>query len=760
MPIFNVVADGKIIKRVEAATEVEAYAVADDLGMKGKVYDIVPDTMDISAKPVPTRQDASWVNTNFGPAQMPITESPEGTYNYVFTADGQNAGEYSFVNKPTDVQLKMFSREKGMPENARWKEIPMKYNQAKAGTTGNVFGDATISLFPRTANATARGEGAGTKALAGALDVASMPGRAIGWGLDKLSADETADYADVPSMYYTGGETETVPSTTGTAPAKRSFGGNIVQSIIRDPSNIAMLIPGVAASKAVTGGKAMLPEFLQGLRTVDEAATLGPGLDFTVKTPTTFGKVVNALEKPRAVPKYTTPIAEGATNIGTEFAKADVEDREVSPFAIGLGGGLPMALRAGATPIKEGAISSLTQDLKLKPKDLSKRFAPEVETLFKNKDIPIFGGTQGILENVSNKIKLLGEARTKYLQDLETAAKLQIKNTAEPYYGEEAFDVLHGNIAGLTADISNIRNSALEDVEKLYLEGSLEDDTYNALKEIINRKVDDLGRRNPLPKIQNELNRTLTDYAQQSLVNKYGLEDGKRIFEAAQAVTSGNAYIPAKFATSAPGSYIRANPLMSGKPVAAVPDDIAPAVDDFLTHFEQSTIDVSPFVPMSIASKRRSLWFDQGAVNNPKTASMTPDEKRAAEILWGKATQELAKNKRYADYSGQLRDYVPLENALEGRMPALENRNSVPLNPLEWIPAGARGIWRSNIGLRSRYGIGSNLEGNISPFRMLGTSTGENVGEQMDPTMDTEAKDVELSPNDRALLEALMKRKK
>lgn len=750
-------AKGKKIGVVPAGDYEEANDLAET---EFPAYSTVKQQDSLGVKPTSTKSDATWTNKSYAPAQMPITESSSGTYNYDFLVDGQKVHSSTFQSKPTDVQLKMFSRELGLPDNVKWEQQPAKFSQVKESVDQ---GETMVSMFPRTAKSVGRGENFLQQGAAGILDVASLPGRALGAVIDKLAQEDKDIYANVPSMFYTGGDVET-PS--GTQP--RGNLGMLANTALRDPANALMLIPGVAESRLASGVKSMVPASKRATN-VAETWEIAPGVTVPLdsKVPTTLGKVANFLEKKPNVnlPTYFTPGAEGATLAGTEAANAGTEDRKVSVPGVVAGALLPSGARAIGPKIKEGAVTSITQDLKLKPSDMRKKFAPELEVLFKNNDIPLTGGTAGILENISARLRDLGEKRTEYLKLMESRAKSAVPETTAPYYEQQhARDIVDGTISGLTVDMDTIRKSALSEVDKLFAEGGMEESTYQNLYTIINNKVDDLVRRNPLTKEQMAVNAGLQNEAQFDLYRKHGLNKAKRIFNEGQAVVSGEKYIPRDQATMGSGRAENFQDLdafdtyyLPGGDPKAVAMDITTPVNDFLTHYEQSTQDLNPLMPLSLASKRRSLWFDQGAVNNPKTGNLTPDEKRAAELLWGASTEELSKHPRYAEYSGQMRQYVPLENALEGRMPALDNRNSMTLNPIEWPALLGRGMWRSNTGLKTRYALGDSFGRPLSIGRDIISTQGQNGADQF-RSKTTSGDKVEGSVNDRALMDALANR--
>lgn len=751
-------ANGKKLGVVPASDYEEANDLAEaDYPM----YSTVKPQDTLKVKPVSVKQDATWVNKARTPAQNPVVESGSGTFNYDFLVDGQKVRSATFQSKPTDVQLKMFALDGGLPSNVKWEQRPAKFSQVKESVDQ---GETLVSLFPRTAKSVGRGEGGLSQAASGVLDVASLPGRALGAGIDWLAQEDKGVYANVPSMFYTGGDVET-PS--GAQP--RGTLGMLSNEALRDPANMLMLVPGVAEGRFVSGVKSFVPTSKR-FTNVADTWEIAPGVTTSLeaKAPTTLGKVATILEKKPNVklPSYTTPALEGTTLAGTEAINAPSEDRKMSIPGMVVGAVLPAGARAVAPKIKEGAVTSITQDLKLKPTDMRKKFAPELEVLFKNKDIPLTGGTAGILENVSNKLRTLGEQRTEYLKLMESRAKSAVPGTTAPYYDQQrARDIIDGTISGLTVDMDAIRKSALDDVDRLFAEGGMEESTYETLTQTINAKVDDLIRRNPLTREQMAVNAGLQNEAQFGLYREHGLSKAKRIFDEGQAVIKGEKFIPSNKVSMGSGKADNFQPsdpfdtyyLPGGNP-DAVALDIATPVGDFLTHYEQSVQDLNPLMPLSLASKRRSLWFDQGAVNNPKTGNLTPDEKRAAELLWGASTKELAKHPRYADYSGQMRQYVPIENALEGRMPALDNRNSISLNPLEWPALAGRSAWRSNPGLRMRYGAGEDLMLPLSITRALGSTQGQNLSDLFSSNT-TSGEGVALSANERALVEAIAQTK-
>lgn len=763
MSIFNVVIDGKTVKKVDASTETEAYAVADDLGFKGKVYDIVPETS-LSAKPNAMPSDASWINTNFGPAQNPITESKDGTYNYEFSADGQSQGEHTFQTKPTDVQLKMFAREQGLPENVRWEQKPERFKQTKASVDAS---DNAIALFPRTAKSVGRGEGRFDQGVAGALDAASLPFRALGAGIDKLAEEDKGVYADVPSMYYTGGEVETPKGVIG-----RGNLGYLSNEILRDPTNALMMIPGLGEAKLAEKSPSML-RWLGKARMGKEVpmnsefANMVGGL--TKTEPTVLGKVAKGLEaRPlfpkvltkttkvphtndtgwdivteptklgKAVKTYTTPALEGATVAGTELANAPTEDREASLFGAGLGAVLPTGLKALGKPMRKSAVASLISDIKPTGTAMKATYAPEFETLFKNNDIPWTGGTQGILDNVDARLARLNVDRTKYLTDLEKHAVKRVEDTFEPSYGENTFDVM-AQLEGKTGNLGKIEQGAYDELDNLYLEGGIEKADVDQMKAIIKRKVDDLRGINPLPQRQETIRGNMQQMIQHGLPkfrDDAGNSMDEKVWAEAEAVLSGK------------------------KTLAEVSEDVQPEVEAVVTEFPQSKADFTDVMPLSKLSKRRSLWFNQGKINSPANKNMAPNEVDAASRLWTQASKELGKNPLYSQYSGEMAQYVPIENAMEQRMGAINNRKGMPFGLTE-LPLWAltEGL-NSNLGLKARYALGSNLERPFSktPLKPFVTTTGMEGAESADPTMDTEAENVPLFPNDRALLEALLRR--
>lgn len=110
--------------------------------------------------------------------------------------------------------------------------------------------------------------------------------------------------------------------------------------------------------------------------------------------------------------------------------------------------------------------------------------------------------------------------------------------------------------------------------------------------------------------------------------------------------------------------------------------------------------------------KRGNAWFDEGSVN----ASQSNAEKRAAQPQVARALWESSRpvmeavptlGEAYKATSAQYRKLLPLETALERKLPAVGNRSMLELGGPG--SAGPLEPFRSNPSVRSIYGIGSSL---------------------------------------------------
>lgn len=334
-----------------------------------------------------------------------------------------------------------------------------------------------------------------------------------------------------------------------------------------------------------------------------------------ITDPVNLFPAVRGIKALQGAGKFAKYLIEPAINAGIQTGGEAVMTGDVLPemiasnMAVGTGAGALLSKIAPSIggAIKEGAVVSLGQDVKLKPSDQLKKFSPELEVLFKNKDIPLKGGTRAIVENVTRKLDDLKRTRGEYLAKKESETIEQASKTGS------------NDLIG-TVDLENVRMDALNKIEDLDRKSGLELADKNELIAIVNAKIDDVYRRSPLSEF---------------------IDEGQ--------------------------------------------------------------------IPLSQAAKRRTLWGEQGDINNPKTSSKTPNEKEVARMLWSGASKELHNDPTFSKSSKQMAEYVPLDNALQGRLPAIENRYGATrgLLGISTIP---NRIWSSNPAIVGRYALGKMAE--------------------------------------------------
>ena len=444
---------------------------------------------------------------------------------------------------------------------------------------------------------------------------------------------------------------------------------NLVESIVTDPLTY---LPEAKAIKGIIGTGAKL-------------------IENTPKVGKLLNKGVNAIQHVidptiQSVGEYIKNKGQHPENIKNEIALGTLANLGLGKVGKVLG-----------ESMKEGAISNLTKKVKLKPTDLKKRYAPELEVLFENGDIPWFGGVHGIHNNLVDILHNTNKDRTDYLMEMEALARDKAKNLGDTH-GAVSIDPLEG----LTIDSDVMKQNAFDKLNAEDKEGGLELWTKNKRKNLISRKVDDLRRVNPLVG-ESQAGRTLHNkevvmdlmnegYSEADIVQAL-----KRKKELSDLMTKGEL---------TPDEEIRYEQLkedLFNNPNADLPASV------LYSKLGPSPLDVSHKIPLSIASKRRTSWFDQGDINSPRNKDLSSLETQAAGDLWTEASKLLNANPTYQQYSGKMAKYVPLENAIGNRLSILDKNEAFPLDPLK-IPLWLfREASRSNPGLKTKYAIGKYL---------------------------------------------------
>jgi hypothetical protein len=340
--------------------------------------------------------------------------------------------------------------------------------------------------------------------------------------------------------------------------------------------------------------------------------------------------------------KASRYLLDPALQTGVEaVVNPDIKPGEsATQFAVGsaLGAALPFL----GNQISQGATETLVKDFKFTPTDQQKKFGPHLNVLFEEKQIPWFGGREGIVKNVEKVVEDLNIDRRAYMQsELDKAMQEIEANKFNPEFTNGA------GVNSSSVNIKGMKEKLFADVDKNM---QLEPPEREALKKLIAEKIDYLYYDNPFMRTYSE-----------------------------------------KPVNSGPFAFLQ-----------------TPGADAQARELNVSKVNKN-LIPLILASDRRSGWFNQGKVNKgvPKNEA---NEAKAANMLWGEMSQRLAENPTYKAYSGKMAKYVPIEQALERRAGALNNRYSLPID-ITALPGGiVRRAWQSNPSLITRYNLGKNVE--------------------------------------------------
>lgn len=437
---------------------------------------------------------------------------------------------------------------------------------------------------------------------------------------------------------------------------------NWVEQIATDPvsyipgANVSKLVP--LAEKAPLVGK-----FL--------ASNLSKFVDPTIQT---------------AASAVTTPDMTG-TDIGASEVLGVGGNLAASKFGKMLGGGL-----------KSAAVNTLRQDIKLNPRETTKvKFKPDIEVLFKNKDIPWTGGLQGIVTAIDNKLSEVGKIRNEYLAKMQENAIGEA--SARGKFGRGA-QISPSDLDKYSVDLDKVRDKAYADIDEQVKLRKVEPEELIALRKVVDKKIQDLKDLDIYkPFVQEAM-----DQADRATASKYF-----------------NKFAPvSKRQPLSPEAKLgRIDPNVTQ--AVARPNEMAPS-PEAVARLEQmgkdntirqgivnENLNTSKYLPLIDMSLKRTDWLNRGKVNKALLPKVDQTEVSAYNTLWGAATDQLAQHPEYVKASGVMRDYLPLEKAIADRSQAIGNRYSWPTG-LTNIPLwAARTATQSNPALKLMYGGGDQL---------------------------------------------------
>lgn len=401
-------------------------------------------------------------------------EDPTGLYRYrIDTQAGPR--DVVFNRAVSNPEMNAFMKAKGLAtgENGfpSYRELQAPFTNVVGEDPGFVK-TAGAMVFPRLAEAGAKGEDAGLFGVKnigrGIMDVASAPFRMGGAVVDQMLSpfdDVERVTSSAPSMYYTEGDTEeyTRNEAGEVVPVERSGLGAFGQETIRAPENILGF--GTGAPTRVTS-----------------------------KIPQNINRA----------------LIEGGGNVGFEALRSYDEDRDISPVAIAMGGVAPVGMEKLMGPsLQRSAVEGLERKLKIPKSQMDKKYAPEVETIFEEGLIPMFGGVEGIQGRIKKAISQLGEERARVAQQLddqairESGAGLRLHGvdaeSLKPFkigtreYEEAAMRASY-DASDKMANMVDIARRAKSEIDNQLSRGSIRLDEANKLKASIDKEMEDLGR--------------------------------------------------------------------------------------------------------------------------------------------------------------------------------------------------------------------------------------------------------------------------
>lgn len=381
--------------------------------------------------------------------------------------------------------------------------------------------------------------------------------------------------------------------------------------------------------------------------------------------------------------------AEGAGNIAGEVARAEVEDREFSPMAAMVGGVLPTVFQKAGRPVQEAAFRGAEKRLKFKPTDQGKRFSPEVENLFKHDLITWTGGAEGIYNELSGRLSQLGRKRAEIAGEMSEQARLKgAGKTAEELREAELF----------TVELSELQSKAVEEVDRLRAKGKLTKQEAGSIKGVIQAEIDDLSELAVFgitPSMERLNNLVM------------GIDAGRYVDDTGKWNDVGlNA---AEDAIGIPADELqRLNPAQLVEVI-----NQTGGIEGFAEFMASENLMKKSALPVEQFLGRRSMWFEKGNVNDPRSLQdLTRAERMGTGMLWESSSPYAYSFDEIAPLSAEMRDLVALEKALGGRLPALQNKWLMPglgSVPVEAMRQG-RNLLVSNPALKAEYGLGKMLQ--------------------------------------------------